>query len=91
MNIPFDIELNQEWKAKRHPFLLAVFETFLPHVLMPLAVFSSAIVMSIGWDFSFSPIVSIAGFPIALIVLLVLWVTGMLTISLLLGQFHFVN
>ena len=91
MNIPFDIELNQEWKAKRHPVLFAVFESFLPRVLMPLAVFSSAVAMSIHFDFSFSPIVGIAGFPIAFIVLLVLWIAGMFSFGLFLGQFHFVN
>jgi hypothetical protein len=91
VNIPQDIELNQEWKAKRHPVLFAVFETFLPQVLMPLAVFSSAIAMSIGWDFSFSPIVFLAGFPISLIVLLVMWITGMLTFGLFCGQASFIN
>jgi hypothetical protein len=91
VNIPQDIELNQEWKAKRHPVLFAVFETFLPQVLMPLAVFSSAIAMSIGWDFSFSPIVFLAGFPISLIVLLVMWIAGMLTFGLFLGQASFIN
>ena len=91
MNIPQDIELNREWKAKRNPLLFAVFETFLPHALMPLAVFLAGVVMSIGWDFSFSPIVGIAGFPFSLIVLLVLWFAGMFTLGLFLGQFHFVN
>ena len=91
MNIPQDIELNEEWKAKRHPALFAIFETFLPGILMPLAVFSSAIAMSIGWDFSFSPIVGIAGFPISLIILLVLWIAGMLSFGLFLGQWTFVN
>lgn len=91
MNIPQDIELNLEWKAKRNPVLFAIFEAFLPNVLMPLAVFSSAIVMSIGWDFSFSPVVFLAGFPISLIVLLVMWIAGMFTFGLFLGQAIFVN
>ena len=91
MNIPHDIELNQEWMTKRHVLLFAIFETFLPQVLMPLAVFSSAIAMSIGWDFSFSPVVFLAGFPITLIVLLVMWITGMLTFGLFLGQASFIN
>lgn len=91
VNIPHDIELNHEWRTKRHPVLFAVFESFLPYVLMPLAVFSSAIAMSIGWDFSFSPIVFLAGFPISLIALIVMWVTGMLTFGLFLGQASFIN
>lgn len=91
MNIPQDIELSQEWKAKRHVLLFAVFETFLPHVLMPLAVFSSAIAMSIGWDFSFSPIVFLAGFPLSLLALLVMWTSGMLTCGLFFGQASFIN
>lgn len=91
MEIPHDIELNQEWKAKRHPVLFAVFETFLPEFLMPLAVFSSAVALSVQADFSFSPAVSIIGFPLAFIALLALWIGGMLTLGLFLGQFHFVN
>lgn len=91
MNIPHDIELDHEWRTKRHPVLFAVFESFLPNVLMPLAVFSSAIAMSIGWDFSFSPVVFLAGFPISLIALLVMWISGMLTIGLFFGQSSFVN
>lgn len=91
MNIPHDIELNQEWKAKRNPVLFAVFESFLPYVLMPLAVFSSAIAMSIGWDFSFSPIVFLAGFPLSLLALLAMWLSGMFTFGLFLGQASFIN
>lgn len=86
-----NIELNESWQAKKNPFLFLVFETFLPFLLMPLAVFTTAVSISIVFRGMDMPVLNFLGFPAALVMLLALWVFSMLTIALFLGKFHFAN
>lgn len=86
-----NIELNESWQTKKNPFLFLVFETLLPFLLMPLAIFTTAISISIIFKGIDMPVLNFLGFPAALVMVLALWIFSMLTIALFLGKFHFAN
>ncbi|MDP1854208.1 MAG: hypothetical protein Q8L26_08430 [Candidatus Omnitrophota bacterium] len=85
-----DIELDENFKPKRNPLLLFVFDTLLPYFIMPLAVFSSAVSLSIifkGMNFFFH---SFAGWPVSLLLMTALWLFS-LPIALVSWKFSFFN
>lgn len=86
-----NIELNESWQAKKNPFLLLVFETFLPFLLMPIAVFTTAVSISIIFKGMDIPVLNFLGFPVGFLMILALWIFSMLTIAIFLGKFHFAN
>lgn len=86
-----NIELNDNWQAKKNPFLFLVFESLLPFLIMPLAVFTTAVSISIIFKGMDVPVSNFLGFPVALMMVLALWIFSMLTIALFFGKFHFAN
>lgn len=86
-----NIELNENWQAKKNPFLFLVFETLLPFLLMPLAIFTTAVSVSIIFKGMDMPVSNFLGFPVGFVMVLALWIFSMLTIALFLGKFHFAN
>ena len=71
-----DIELNESWEPKRNPLLLRIFESLLPRWIAPIAVFTTAVVISILLE-SKTPfrIISLLGVPLGLLMILPLWIT----------------
>ena len=85
-----NIELNENFKPRRNPLLLLVFDTLLPYFIMPLAIFSSAVSLSFifkGLNFFFH---SLIGWPVSLLLMAALWLFS-LPIALLLWKFSFFN
>ena len=85
-----DIEQNENFKPKRNPLLLLVFDTLLPYFIMPLAIFSSAVSLSFifkGLNFFFH---SFGGWPLALLLMTALWLLSF-PIALVSWKFSFFN
>lgn len=85
-----DIELDENFEPKRNPLLLLVFDTLLPFLIVPLAVFSSAVSISFifkGMNFFFH---SLAGWPVSLLLMISLWLLSF-PIALVLWKFSFFN
>lgn len=85
-----NIELDENFEPKRNPLLLLVFDAILPFFLVPLAVFSSAVSLSLifkGMNFFFH---SFAGWPVSLLLMVVLWLFS-LPIALVSWKFSFFN
>ncbi len=86
-----DIELGEGWNPKRNPLLLRIFDSLLSKWIAPVAIFMLAIVVSILLEGK-TPfiILSIAGIPLGLVMILPLWITLILP-SGFLGLFISIN
>lgn len=85
-----NIELDENFEPKRNPLLLLAFDTLLPFLIMPLAVFSSAVSLSFifkGMNFFFH---SLAGWPVSLLLMTALWLFSF-PIALASWKFSFFN
>lgn len=86
-----DTELNERWMPTRNPFLLRIFDSLLPGWIAPVAVFMTAIVISILLESKKSfVILSIVGILFGLPVILSLWIALILP-SGFLGLFSSIN
>jgi len=89
--VVMDYELREDGQPKRSPGLLWILDTMLGFILMPLTVFSSAVMLGILLRGFNIPIAKILGYPIGFVMLFVAWSVSFCTASLFLGKFSFTN